>query len=431
MVVIHARDGIARGRQPVVVVPSIERLTIWPPLGGYRLAMLKQLALAVGGDRGVDDGQRWTPRTADAVLALLLTVLAQIELLLADVVEGPMLLQSLSFMAMTASVAWRRSFPLLAATLAAAGLATQTVGGDAEVVGGFLALIIVTYSVASYAALKPALVGGALMLAAVFLYPFLRGVSFADEVGNAAIFVGAWCLGRMVRSRQGRALHAQALLEAAEREHLERTRQIVSEERARIARELHDIVAHGVSLMVLQCGAARQTAERDPSTAKDLLASAEGQGRQALAELQRMLGILRTSDAAEIVGPESISSVDQLVEGLRAAGLRVDYRVEGEQRPLATGLELSAYRIVQEATTNIVKHAAASSAEICIRYGPERLELCVKDDGRGSDGPGIGIGHGLVGMKERASLFGGSVTAGVTDAGGWSVAAHLLTEDQP
>lgn len=235
MVVIHARDGIARGRQPVVVVPSIERLTIWPPLGGYRLAMLKQLALAVGGDRGVDDGQRWTPRTADAVLALLLTVLAQIELLLADVVEGPMLLQSLSFMAMTASVAWRRSFPLLAATLAAAGLATQTVGGDAEVVGGFLALIIVTYSVASYAALKPALVGGALMLAAVFLYPFLRGVSFADEVGNAAIFVGAWGLGRMVRSRQGRALHAQALLEAAEREHLERTRQIVSEERARIA----------------------------------------------------------------------------------------------------------------------------------------------------------------------------------------------------
>ena len=391
----------------------------------------QQLAVAVGGDRSDEVDRRWTPRTADAVLAVLLTLLAQVELLLADDVEGPVLLQSLAFVAMTASVAWRRSFPLLAAALAAAGLATQTIGGDAEVVGGFLALIIVTYSVGSYAPLKPAVIGGALILAAVFVYPFLRGVSFADEVGNAAIFVGAWALGRMVRSRQRRALHAQARLEAAEREHLERTRQIVSEERARIARELHDIVAHGVSLMVLQCGAARQTAQRDPGTATELLASAEEQGRQALAELQRMLGILRTTEAAEIVGPQSISCVHQLVDALRAGGMRVDYRVEGQQRPLAAGLELSAYRIVQEATTNIVKHADASRAEITIRYEPDRLELWVKDDGKGSDRPGISIGHGLVGMKERASLFAGSVTAGRSDSGGWTVAAHLSTQDQP
>lgn len=392
--------------------------------------MFKQFAVDVGGDQS-DVGRRWTPRTADAVLAVLLTLLAQVELLLADVVEGPMLLHSLAFMAMTASVAWRRSFPLFAAALAAAGLASQTIGGDAEVVGGFLALIIVTYSVASYAPLKPAVIGGALILASVFVYPFLRKVSFADEVGNAAIFVGAWALGRMVRSRQRRALHAQARLETAEREHVERTRQIVAEERARIARELHDIVAHGVSLMVLQCGAARQTAERDPSTAKDLLASAEEQGRQALAELQRMLGILRATGTAEIVGPQSISSVNQLVDALRATGLRVDYRVEGDQRPLPAGLELSAHRIVQEATTNIVKHADASRAEITIRYEPDRLELWVKDDGKGSGKPGVGNGHGLVGMKERASLFGGSVTAGASDSGGWTVAAHLSTQDQP
>jgi signal transduction histidine kinase len=393
--------------------------------------MVKESAAALFGPESADGGRRWTPMTSDAVLAVLLTLLAQVELLLADVVEGPRAFQSLSFMAMTAAVAWRRSFPFGAAVVAAAGLAVQTVAGDAEVVGGFLALAVVTYSVASYAPLVPASVGGVLILAAVFLYPFLDDVNFADEVGNGAIFIGTWGLGRLIRARQLRALHAQVQLEIAEREHEDRLRTILTEERTRIARELHDIVAHGVSLMVLQSGAARQTIDRDATKAKELLTTAEGQGRQALVEMQRMLGILRSPDTVKTEAPHTIASIDQLIDGLRAAGLAVDYRVDGERRPLGPGLEMSAYRIVQEATTNILKHAEANRVDIGIHYGNDQLTLTLRDDGRAGTQAGIGSGHGLIGMKERAALFGGSLTAGPVAGGGWSVTAHLPIDGQP
>lgn len=391
--------------------------------------MAKELAAALVGPGSADGGRRWTPPTSDVVLAVLLTLLAQIELLLADVVEGPRAVQSLSFMAMTVAVAWRRSFPFGAALLAAAGLSVQTVAGDAEVVGGFLALAVVTYSVASYAPLVPAIAGGLALLAAVFLYPFLKAVDFADEVGNGAIFIGTWGLGRLIRARQLRALDARAQLETAEREHQDQMRTILIEERTRIARELHDIVAHGVSLMVLQSGAARHTIDRDSTKAKELLATAEGQGRQALVEMQRMLGILRGPDTAETGEPHTIASIDQLVDGLRAAGLAVDHRVDGERRPLAPGLEMSAYRIVQEATTNIAKHAHANRVHIGIHYGNDALTLTVRDDGNAGGQPGSG--HGLIGMRERAALFGGSLTAGPVEGGGWSVVARLPIDGRP
>lgn len=256
-------------------------------------------------------------------------------------------------------------------------------------------------------------------------------MNFADEVGNGAIFIGTWGLGRLVRARQRRALVAQVQLDIVEREHEDRMRQILGEERTRIARELHDIVAHGVSLMVLQSGAARQTIDRDSAKAKELLATAESQGRQALVEMQRMLGILRSSDTMTTEQPHTIASIGQLVEGLRGAGLLVDYRIAGDQRQLAPGLELSAFRIVQEATTNIVKHAEANRVDMAIHYGADELTLVVQDDGRGASHPRHGSGHGLIGMKERASLFGGSLTAGPGEGGGWSVTAYLPMDGQP
>lgn len=393
--------------------------------------MVKEVAAALVGPGSADGGRRWTPVTSDVVLAVLLTLLAQVELLLADVVEGPRVVQSVSFMAMTIAVAWRRSFPLAAALLAAAGLAVQTVAGDAEVVGGFLALAVVTYSVASYAPLVPAIAGGIAILAAVLLYPFLGDVNFADEVGNAAIFIGTWGLGRLVRARQLRALHAQLQLETAEREHEDQVRTILTEERNRIARELHDIVAHGVSLMVLQSGAARHTIDRDSTKAKEILTTAEGQGRQALVEMQRMLGVLRGPDTARLEERHTIASIGQLVDELRTAGLTVDHHVGGERRPLAPGLEMSAYRIVQEATTNIIKHAEANRVDIAIHYGKDELTLTVRDDGRAGTQPGTGVGHGLIGMQERAALFGGSLTAGRVGGGLWSVVARLPIDRQP
>lgn len=408
----------------------VARLTFWPGLAGYRRAMVKEWAAALVGSESADGGRRWTPMTSDLVLAVLLTLLAQVELLLADVVEGPRGVQALSFIAMTAAVAWRRSFPFGAALLAAAGLAVQTVAGDAEVVGGFLALAVVTYSVASYAPLVPAIAGGFLILTAVFLYPVLGDVSFADEVGNGAIFIGTWGLGRLIRARQLGALHAQVQLETAERENEDQMRTILNEERSRIARELHDIVAHGVSLMVLQSGAARQTIDRDSTKAKELLTTAEEQGRQALVEMQRMLGILRSSDTAKTEELHTIASIDQLIDGLRAAGLVVDYRVDGERRPLSPGLEMSACRIVQESATNIIRHAEANRVDIGIHYDSHELAITVRDDGRVGAQAGAGSGHGLIGMKERAALFGGSLTAGPVEGGGWSVAVHLPIAEQ-
>lgn len=369
--------------------------------------------------------------TSDVVWAVLLTLLAQVELLLADVVEGPRVVQSLSFIAMTVAVAWRRSFPFGAALLAAVGLSMQTVAGDAEVVGGFLALAVVTYSVASYAPLVPAIAGGVAILAAVFLYPFVEVVNFADEVGNGAIFMGAWGLGRLIRARQLRALHAQLQLETAEREHQDQMRTILTEERTRIGRELHDIVAHGVSLMVLQSGAARHTIDLDSAKAKELLTTAEGQGRQALVEMQRMLEILRGRDTGQTDEPYTIASIDPLIAGLRATGLAVDYRVDGDGRPLAPGLKMSAYRIVQEATTNIIKHAEANRGDIGIHYDSDELTLTVRNDDRAGTQLGTDSGHGLIGMKERAALFGGSSTAGPVQGSGWSVAARLPIDGQP
>lgn len=393
--------------------------------------MLRQLAVAVMGRDSAVGGRRWRPTTTDLALAVVLTVLTQLELALAEAVEGPRLAQTVSFAAMTLAVAWRRSFPVGAAAVAAVGLAAQTLTGSAEVVGGFLALAVVTYSVASYAPLVPALLGGVLILGAVFLYPVLHEVSLADEVGNGAIFAGTWGLGRLVRVRQRRELEAHVRLELAQREHQDQVRRIVGEERTRIARELHDIVGHGVSLMVLQSGAARQTLDRDPTRAKKLLATAEGQGRQALVEMERMLGILRAPDGPATEEPHTLDSVGDLVEGLRAAGLEVDCRVVGDRRPLAPGLELSGYRIVQEATTNVVKHADAGHVRIVIQYGAGDLVIRVEDDGRAAKHPPAGGGHGLVGMRERAALFGGSLDAGPAADGGWTVAARLPTDGRP
>jgi signal transduction histidine kinase len=255
----------------------------------------------------------------------------------------------------------------------------------------------------------------------------VNDLNVADEIGNAAIFLGAWGLGRAVRSRQLRAVEAQERMAAMERDREEQLRAVLSDERARIARELHDIVAHGVSLMTLQAGAARQTVDRDARRAKELLQLAEGQGRQALAEMQRLLCVLRRGDESGTGdgSPVALPAVAELVEEVRRTGTAVDYRVEGEPRQLAPGLEVSGYRIVQEALTNVVKHARATRVEVLVRFGPDHLELVVTDDGRGAGGGPPAGGHGLVGMRERAALFGGALEAGRVPPHGWRVRACI------
>lgn len=368
--------------------------------------------------RGMSHGVR------DGSFAVLLTFVTQVELLLADS-EGPVAVQSISFAVMTLSVAWRRTMPLLAAALVGAGLVVQTLAGEAEVVGGFIAFLVVTYSVASYADLKNALLGGLFVLIGLSTFPLVNDINFADEVGNLAIIVGTWTLGRAVRSRQLRAVEAEDRVVAIEREREEKMRAVVAEERGRIARELHDVVAHGVSVMVLQAGAARQTLDRDPGKVRELLETVEHMGRQALDEMHRLLSVLRRSDDLAVPPPLKLTAIEQLIDDVRGTGLAVELRIEGEQRPLAPGMEVSAYRIVQEALTNTIRHAQASSVEVVLRYDPDALELTIRDNGTGSTNDRSTGGHGLIGMKERAELFDGSVTAGPGEPNGWVVTARL------
>lgn len=385
--------------------------------------------------RVVERWRRISPGTKDSTFAILWSFATQVELLVADLVEGSLAAQSLAFAVMTLSLVWRRTRPLLAAVLLGAAIAAQTLIGSAEIVGGFVAMLVGTYSIASYATnVRSLAVGSAFVFAGLFTYPVVNEMNFADEVGNFVIFASLWVLGRLVRTWRRGAAEAEEHAAAVERAREEHVRLALADERGRIARELHDVVAHGVSGMVLQAGAARQLLHRDPAAAEEPLLAVEGLGRQALEEMRRLLGLLRRDDEdLALAPPLQLGAIGRLVDDVRRSGVAVTSRIEGDERPLPTGLEVSAYRIVQEALTNVVKHADASQVEVVLRYDDEGLELIIVDDGCGSagdDAHAVGTGHGLLGMRERAELFGGTLIAGPRQPTGWQVHARLATGGQ-
>jgi len=233
-----------------------------------------------------------------------------------------------------------------------------------------------------------------------------------------------WAFGVTIRAR--RENERELVLRAAElaRQREENARRAVFEERVRIARELHDVVAHHVSVMGIQAGAARTVMIAQPAKAQDALTSIEFASRHAVVELHRMLGFLRQEGEADDLGPQpTLRELDVLIEQVGRAKLEVEVVVEGDLRSLPPTLEVSAYRLVQEALTNTLKHAEASNATVRLRYEPEALDVWIVDDGRGDAGAssaGVG-GHGLIGMRERVSLHGGRLRAGPQPEGGFEV----------
>jgi signal transduction histidine kinase len=232
---------------------------------------------------------------------------------------------------------------------------------------------------------------------------------------------------RAVRDRQLLAETLAARAELLERDQEVRAQEAVAEERARIARELHDLVAHNVSVMVVQAGAERHALGEDQASTRDALASIEQAGRQALTEARRLLGMLRRKGDGEELEPQpSVDQIDVLVEQVERAGVPVKLQVEGERVPLPAGVDLCAYRIVQEGLTNTLKHAGPANAEVLLRYAPQALDVEIRDDGRGvSQDNSDGAGHGLVGMRERVALYGGELETGPRHGGGFEVHAHL------
>jgi signal transduction histidine kinase len=247
-------------------------------------------------------------------------------------------------------------------------------------------------------------------------------------------FVWVWWFGDVMRSRGEREVLLAERTRQLEREREENARRAAFDERVRIARELHDVVAHHVSLMGVQAGAARRVLTRQPEKAEEALTAIEATSRQAVAEMHRLLGFLRQEDEPDSLAPQpSLRQLGTLVEQIRDAGLHVEFSVEGEQRPVPPSVGLSAYRIVQEALTNTLKHAGPARATVRVCYGDAALDVEVLDDGRGpaTNGGGMGGGNGLAGMRERVGLLGGSLQAGYLPGVGFAVRAHLPLNGKP
>jgi signal transduction histidine kinase len=242
---------------------------------------------------------------------------------------------------------------------------------------------------------------------------------------NPALFGAAWFGGFALRQRAAEFEAAQERATHAERDREIAARIAVAEERIRIARELHDIVAHAVSVMVLQVGAVRHNLPPAQTADREALHGVEQAGRGALTEMRRLLGAMRHDGQRLALTPQpGLDNLDALVADVVRAGLPVQVHVEGDRGPLARAVDLSAYRIVQEALTNVLKHAHADNAEVTIRYDPDALEIAVRDDGRGATSVD-GVGHGLVGIRERVKLFDGDMSAENADGGGFLLRTRL------
>ncbi|HEX4718627.1 MAG TPA: sensor histidine kinase [Thermoleophilaceae bacterium] len=292
----------------------------------------------------------------------------------------------------------------------------------------FVAWLIVSYSCGAYLDGKRhriAVAVGVLVAALWVSLSYALGGSDQNTVPSVFFSTVAWLGGRGIQRRQQQVELLSEHADRLERERAERVRALVAEERTQIARELHDVIAHGVSVMVVQAQAGPRLAA-DPDAASSAFRSIEASGKEALVDLRRLLGILRTEDQELAIGPQpGLASLPNLVQQVCEAGLPVELVIEGDQRPLPPGVDLSAYRIVQEALTNTLKHAHAGGARVSVRYNASAVELDVDDDGRGSSQHANGSGHGLIGMRERVALYGGHLEVGPREGGGYKVSARL------
>ncbi|MFF4324805.1 sensor histidine kinase [Streptomyces sp. NPDC001568] len=345
--------------------------------------------------------------------------------------------------ALTAALALRRKWTqAMFWTTVGAGVWQLAFGIEAQVCD--VAMLVVLFTVAAGDVprwVSRAALGVGLLASPVYFARFGvdKGISFTQSVVFALMvivpFALAWVTGDSLRTR--RAYYAQ-LVERNQRLEKEREAQgkvAVAAERARIARELHDVVAHNVSVMVVQADGAAYVMDVAPEQAKEALQTISGTGRQALAEMRRLLGVLRTGepqDSEDYVPQPDVEQIEVLVEQVRASGLTVDFVVEGTPRKLPSGVELTAYRIVQEALTNTRKHGGPEAgASVRLVYFDDGLGLLVEDDGRGAahelyeDGGADGAGHGLIGMRERIGMVGGTLDAGPRPGGGFRISALL------
>jgi signal transduction histidine kinase len=370
-------------------------------------------------------------RGVDAVVAAALVVIAVVAAA-GGTHHGPLPL--LAAATTCATVAWRWRAPATMVIVAVAGMAVFAVsshGVDPTVAP--IALLLDYYALGRTGNQRGR-PGVDVALLAVPLAATAVGSGGHRVLGMALVALATavpFGAGRALASRAALSAELQAKARRLEREQQERARRAAAEERNRIARELHDVVAHNVSVMVIQTQAARRVARKDPDAALGALSSVQSCGRDALAEMRRMIGVLRRGDE-ELAGATApaLSELGTLVARARAAGLPVELRLEGDPRELSPGIDLMAFRIVQEALTNVIKHAGPARAYVIVVFTPDALELDISDTGQG---PALTdaradtqpTGHGLVGMRERVRLYGGQLETGQGPNGGFRVHARV------
>ena len=376
---------------------------------------------------------RVDPRVVDVVLAVCAVTVGQAEIWLglsdggdpaAATIVHHRALSAVLFLVGLSMLGLRRSDPVLGIAVMVSTFAVQAWALDpvAFFWGGFIPLVVMAYSAGAYTDdTRTAAVGLAIseagLLAVTLAVPSLR--TWGDAVFNGAVLLVAWSVGLAAGARRRRADELASRADRLERE----GERLIADERARLARELHDIVAHSVGVIAVQAEAGEALLD-EPERAAAAFRSIQSTSRQALGELRRLLGLLREVDGLPTLAPQpGLSQIEELVEQVRAAGLDIDLAVDGGPREVDAGVDLSAYRVVQEALTNALKHAGTARARVRVTYLPDAIQLEVSDDGRGANA--VAAGHGLVGMRERVALYGGEIFAGTLAEGGFTVRARL------
>ena len=372
-------------------------------------------------------------RAALTGVVLLLLVVAQVQVWSAapayDV--GGRGLNAVLAAAMTLPVLLARRWPLpVALAVLAAVTLDQLLGGQ----GGYqwFVVVLVVFALGAHAGPVAGPLGGAVVAGLVLAVdlPRLRSGAPVDEVLPAwAVLVGVYGLGRWLRHRRTEVARLADRADALERDQQAAAREAVRLERARIAGELHDLVAHSMAVIVLQAQAGRRVLGTDPASAEGALAAIEATGREGMTELRRLLDVLHLAAVAGDIEPRpGLAHLPALAERVGSAGMPVTVAVDGQKRPLPPGVDLSAYRIIQEALTNALRHAGMATAKVAVTYRTHEVEVRVDNDGAGPVATHPGGGHGLAGMRERVRLFGGTLEAGPTPNGGFCVRAVLPTE---
>lgn len=325
---------------------------------------------------------------------------------------------------------WRRAAPVPVLVIAAAGVVALLAAGHSTAVIGS-GLFLAAYTIGAERRLRTTLLaaGFSIALLLVVALAFPGQLTWGEAATNLALFAGAFAVGRATRSQRASAAMVTERAALAERVQAEQARTALTEQRLQIARELHDVVGHSLAVIALQAAVGARVADTDPAEARAALEAIADRSRGSLQEVRQLVTAMRDQSGSDRPLP-GLADLPDLVEAMAAAGLSVKLEQEGEPWPLTPALDLTAYRVLQESLTNVVRHAATDSAEVRVRYRPDRLELRVRDHGRG--GPGVpGRGSGQAGMRERVATWGGSLEAAPAAGGGYEVVAHLprRTED--